>query len=233
MTDEDWTTVDAYDELAESYRTAVEADAYNAHIEFPATTDLIPEVDGERVLDAGCGSGRYTEWLLDRGAEVVGVDASDAMLTEAAERVGDRATLRQVDLETPLAFAEDDAFDGVVSSLVLTYVADWRDPLAEFSRILRDGGFLVVSTAHPIDEFPLDDDESYFETEARTADWTVDVPYYRRPLAEMLNPLLDAGFRLDTVVEPQPTDAFAEQRPDIYEKESRQPVFLCLRAVKA
>jgi hypothetical protein len=59
----------------------------------------------------------------------------------------------------------------------------------------------------------------------------VEIPYYRRPLADMLEPLLAAGLRLDGIVEPEPTDRFRELRPEAYEKESRQPVFLCLRAV--
>jgi len=229
---DDWTTEDAYDELAESYREDAEEDAYNAHLEFPCTTELIPDVDGLRVLDVGCGGGRYTEWLLDHGAEVVGVDASEGMLTEARERVGDRATLHRGNIDSSLDFARDDAFDGVVCSLVLDYVEDWRAPLREFARVLDDGGFLVLSARHPFDEFPIADDENYFTVERRIADWAVEVPYYRRPLTEMLTPLLETGFRLDAVREPEPTAAFARQRPDAYEKESRQPVFLCLRAVR-
>jgi hypothetical protein len=48
----------------------------------------------------------------------------------------------------------------------------------------------------------------------------------------MLEPLLAAGLRLDGIVEPEPTERFRERRPEAYEKESRQPVFLCLRAVQ-
>lgn len=153
------------------------------------------------------------------------------MLERAADRVGDRAALHHGDLAEPLSFAADDAFDGVVSALALTYVEDWAPTFAAFERVLAPGGFLVFSVRHPIDEFDAAADVNYFETERRTADWDVDVPYYRRPLSAMFDPLLDAGFRVDAVHEPQPTDAFAEQRPERYEMESREPVFLCLRAV--
>lgn len=47
----------------------------------------------------------------------------------------------------------------------------------------------------------------------------------------MLNPLAEAGFRLDRIAEPRSTEAFREQRPDAYEQESKTPVFLCVRAV--
>lgn len=227
---EEPTAAAAYDELAATYVREIESNPYNAEFEFPATTALVPDVGGKRVLDAGCGAGRYAEWLVDEGAEVVGVDASEAMLERAAERVGERAELREANLAEPLGFAADGAFDGVVSSLALDYVADLRPTFAEFARVLAPGGFLVFSVRHPFDE--LDDEADYFEVERRVADWAVEVPYYRRPLSEILGPLLDAGFRVDELVEPTPTEAFRERWPERYETESKRPVFLCVRAVK-
>jgi SAM-dependent methyltransferase len=232
MTDEEPIAEAAYDELADSYAAEVETNPYNAYLDFPGTTTLVPDVEGKRVLDAGCGTGQYTGWLLDQGAAVVGVDASEEMLAHAAERVGDRAELHRANLAEPLDFAADGEFDGVVSALVLGYVADWRATFAEFKRVLQPGGFVVFSVKHPLDEFPLDDDESYFETERRTKEWDVDVPYYRRPLSEMIDPLLENGFRLDALSEPQPTEAFREAWPERYETESKRPVFLCVRAVR-
>lgn len=223
---------DAYDELAATYAEDVETNGYNAHIEFPGTTALVPDVEGARVLDAGCGTGRYTEWLLERGADVVGVDASEAMLDHARERVGDRAELHRADLGGSLDFARDVEFDGVVSALALGYVEDWRRPFSGFARILKPGGFLVVSDIHPFDEYPLEADENYFEVESRTKEWAVEVPYYRRPLSEIFDPLFENGFRIEAIAEPQPTDAFERQRPERYERESKRPVFLCLRALK-
>jgi SAM-dependent methyltransferase len=224
----------AYDELADQYAVDVRENAYNAHLEFPATSGLVPDVDDARVLDAGCGTGAYTEWLVDQGAEVVGVDVSDAMLDHARDAVDDdAATFHQADLADPLDVADDDAFDGIVCALALSYVRDWESVFAEFHRILRPGGFLVFSTGHPLDQFGPDapDAENYFDVERLAKEWDVDVPYYRRPFGEMMNPLLDNGFRLDRVVEPQPTEAFRDARPDRYEKESTHPVFICVRAI--
>lgn len=219
---------DAYDAIADEYAEDVPTNAYNANLEFPGTTGLIPEVDGRRILDAGCGTGIYTEWLLDRGADVVGVDVSEAMLDQAREAVGDRAEFRRATLGDPLPFA-DDEFDGVVSALVLDYVEDWGRAFDEFARVLASGGFVVFSVVHPLDT--LDETENYFETERYVKEWSVDVPCYRRPLGAMFDPVIEAGFRIDEVCEPQPTEAFAEKRPERYEKESRNPVFLCVRAV--
>jgi len=223
----------AYDAVAATYDAEVEDDPYNADLEMPGTTSLVPDVEGLRVLDAGCGSGIYTEWLLEAGAaEVVGVDVSAAMLERARERVGAGATFHRADLGKPLDCLDDAAFDGVVSALALDYVADWDATFGEFARVLRPGGFVVFSVGHPLEQFVDTAAENYFERERLVKDWDVEVPYYRRPLADMLEPLLANGLRLDGVVEPEPTEGFRETLPERYGKESRQPVFLCLRAVK-
>ncbi|WP_123538618.1 class I SAM-dependent methyltransferase [Halosimplex salinum] len=228
---------DAYDRLAETYETQ-EADPYCADFEFPATTDLIPDVAGKRVLDAGCGHGRYAEWLLERGADVVAVDENAEMLDRARRRLGDRAALHRGDITEPLEFADDGEFDGVVCGLSLHYVEDWREAFAEFARVLRPGGFLVFSAQHPVDEYVAFDAEDYFAVERETMTWSadgedIDVPFYRRPFSEVVNPLLETGFRLDELVEPKPRESFAEQKPESYEKRVTYPTFLCVRASKS
>ncbi|MCB0201904.1 MAG: class I SAM-dependent methyltransferase, partial [Anaerolineae bacterium] len=60
----------------------------------------------------------------------------------------------------------------------------------------------------------------------------VTMPSYRRPLAAVFNPLVDAGFILDRVLEPRPVEAFRASEPETYERLMRQPGFLCVRAVK-
>jgi SAM-dependent methyltransferase len=222
----------AYDDLAPDYADELEASPYHEHLAVPGTTALIPAVEGLRVLDAGCGRGQYAAWLADRGAEVVGVDASEEMLAEAHGRLvtGDGAsvTLQRADLAAPLPF-DDDTFDGIVSGLVLSYVEDWDGLFGEFARVLRPGGFVVFSVGHPADEFPLAADESYFQTRRKVKEWAVDVPYYARPLSAMVTPVLEAGFCLEALSEPEPTEGFREQWPERYEKESRYPVFVAFR----
>lgn len=224
----------AYDEMADTYEEDVKTNAYNAELEFPATSSLVPNVDGKRILDAGCGTGFYTKWLVEQGADVLGIDVSDEMLSHAVDQVSGSAEFTQADLGEPLDFAAAEWFDGIVSALALSYVKDWDQVFSEFNRILTSGGFLVFSTGHPLDHFPPENKggQNYFEIEKLHQEWEVDVPYYRRPFSKILDPVLSNGFRLDTIVEPQPTEKFKELRPERYEKESRYPVFLCVQATK-
>ena len=117
---------DAYEQLADGFAAKVDTKPHNAYYERPATLSLLPDVAGKRVLDAGCGPGAYAEWLLDRGATVVGFDASPSMVAHAQRRTGGRGDFRVHDVTHPLDFVRDASVDLVVCPLVLEYVADWR-----------------------------------------------------------------------------------------------------------
>jgi hypothetical protein len=96
---------------------------------------------------------------------------------------------------------------------------------------------LIFSVSHPFADFLLYRSENYFQTEMVEWEWTgfdipVRVPAYRRPLSAVLNPLLEAGFVLERILEPTPTEQFKQEDPKGYEQLSRQPGFLCTRAAK-
>jgi SAM-dependent methyltransferase len=238
MSSEESPTVEeAYEELSETYDVQ-EASPYCADLEFPAMKELLPDVAGARVLDAGCGQGRYAAWLVEQGADVVAVDENAEMLEQARRRVGERAEIHRGDITEPFEFVDDESIDGIVCGLSLHYVEDWRDAFEVFARALRPGGWLVFSAQNPVDEYVAFDAENYFAVEEQTMTWPagddeVEVPFYRRPFAEAINPLLETGFRLEELVEPTPTPGFEEKKPDSYEKRCTYPTFMCVRATKS
>ncbi len=109
--------------------------------------DVLVAVDGaERVVDAGCGSGRLTVALAARGAAVTGFDKSASALADArarAEAAGVRVTLVEADLNGALPFA-DGAFDAVTSRLALMVADDPAATLRELARTLAPGGRIVT-----------------------------------------------------------------------------------------
>lgn len=231
--------LDAYEELAELFAALVDTKPHNAFYDRPATLSLLPAVEGRRVLDAGCGPGAYAEWLVLHGAEVVAFDASEKMVRFARERLAGRARVLHADFSRPLDFLEDASFDIVLSALALDYVKDWRRVFAEFHRVLRAPGHLVFSIEHPFDSYRRHKEaESYLKTELVRYDWRgfggvpVSVPAYRRPFSEVVNPLIETGFRVERLLEPLPTEEFKKAEPVEYEKLCREPAFLCVRAAK-
>jgi SAM-dependent methyltransferase len=229
---------EAYDELAEAYAALVDTKPHNAYYERPATLSLLPDVKGMLVLDAGCGPGVYSEWLVAHGADVVAIDANETMVGLAKWRLGDTAAVLQADLEAPMDFLVDASVNLIVSALVLDYVEDWGYTFKEFYRVLCPGGTLVFSIGHPFQEFDTRRQTcNYFQVERVEYGWRgfgkpVSMPSYRRPLCEVINPLVQAGFLLEQILEPLPTAEFAEKDPEGYEELIHSPGFICIRAIK-
>ena len=113
---------------------------------------------GRRVLDVGCGTGRLTAALHERGARVTGVDRSEAMLAQARARCGRSILLKRASAEA-LPF-KDSWFERAVLRLVV-HLVDRPLALPELARVLALGGRAVVATFRPehIERFWLN---SYF-----------------------------------------------------------------------
>jgi ubiquinone/menaquinone biosynthesis C-methylase UbiE len=100
-----------------------------------------------RALDAACGTGRHSRYLVDHGHAVVGLDQTPEMLSRAREQVPE-ATFAEGDL-LALPF-ENASFDLIVCALALEHVDDLGGAAREFARVLRPRGRLVVSESHPV-----------------------------------------------------------------------------------
>lgn len=110
--------------------------------------DRLPLVGDERILDAGCGSGRVTEGLLERLGDrgrVIALDGSPAMVNAARERLarfGDRVEYVVADLGRPLPI--EGQVDAVLSTATFHWVPDHDALFANLAAVLRTGGWLVA-----------------------------------------------------------------------------------------
>jgi ubiquinone/menaquinone biosynthesis C-methylase UbiE len=197
-----------YDGFAAAYSASNDTNLFNAYYARPEMVRLAGDVEGLQVLDAGCGSGPLMEALRSGGAVVSGFDLSPAMVELARRRLGADADVRVADLAAPLPYP-DGGFDVVVASLSLHYVEDWAAALGELRRVLKPGGRLVVSVIHPTVYAIVYPDADYFALTRYSEDYdfgegTVWMTYWHRPLQDVMNAFIDAGFAIRRVTEPPP-----------------------------
>ena len=114
-------------------------------IEKEVIYEFLKPQPGMKILDIGCGTGNLSLELAKLGAEVTGVDISEAMLVKAREK----AKKENLDIEFYCADVhnlpfDDETFDAVVSLSALEFVPDLSEALKEAYRVLKPGGRLVI-----------------------------------------------------------------------------------------
>ena len=123
---------------------------FNDCIETPILLAMIPEVNGKRVLDIGCGMGQHAKQYSDMGAEsVLGIDISEKMLEYAKEHFhAKNITYRQMALEDICQI--DEQFDLITSSLAFDYAEDLDKLMKNIYGLLKYGAHFVFSMSHPM-----------------------------------------------------------------------------------
>jgi 2-polyprenyl-3-methyl-5-hydroxy-6-metoxy-1,4-benzoquinol methylase len=214
---------DSYSENAEFWVKIIrdDLDPYRTALTDAAVLDAIGNCAGLRVLDAGCGEGYFSRKLAARGAEVSGVDITEALILPARKAAADaglKIDHRVADLATiPYGDAE---FDVVVCNHIVTDIAELTGPFAEISRALKSGGRLVILMLHPCFYSAHAEREElrsyahpaeYFSTRSVDQEFVVSgivspakVKIWLRPLEYYMSLILANGFVLVGLSEPHP-----------------------------
>jgi ubiquinone/menaquinone biosynthesis C-methylase UbiE len=110
--------------------------------EEPVVREILDRLPAGVALDAACGTGRHSVHLAELGHKVIGLDATSEMLEIAHAKVS-TGDFREADLRNlPLA---DDSVDIVVCGIAVSHIPELGPVFAEFARVLRPGGHLVLS----------------------------------------------------------------------------------------
>jgi SAM-dependent methyltransferase len=193
---------DGYDRWAESYdRTPNPLVALDRRY----TGKLLRPGSGERILDAGCGTGVHLGLMMRSGSSPVGLDLSRGMLSVTRTKYPS-VPLAQADLNGPLPVRRR-AFDAVLCALVGEHLSNVRLLFREIRDSLVRGGRFVFSVFHP--EMAAAGIEANFERDG--------VEYrlgaLRHTVADYLNLIDRAGFRRIEVHEFRGDDVLAQQVP--------------------
>jgi len=209
---------------------------------------LLGDVAGLRAIVIGCGGGQDCIVLAKQGARVIGIDLADKQIEygrRLAEREGVDVTLQQGDAEQLLGI-EDESQDLAVSLHALNYVEHVDRAFAEAFRVLRGGSAFVFSVQHPFFEAteggaPYGVLHPYW---GREQDWQWDFPdkgvsarlrSWYRTVGEWCTLLLEAGFRIERLLEPPPVEGGGASPWDggyAIEKMRLIPATLIVKAVK-
>lgn len=213
--------------------------------EWKTLEKMLPDFRDKRVLDLGCGFGWHCQYAIEHGAKAVtGVDISEKMLSQAKEKTDDKIDYIQTPIED-ISFDED-SYDVVISSLAFHYIKSFEQIVERVSECLVKGGYFVFSVEHPIftaygsqdwyyDEvgnilhFPVDN--YFFEGERNASFLGESVTKYHKTITTYISGLLNAGFEITGVTEPQPTDEMLETIEGMKD-ELRRPMMLIISARK-
>ncbi|KHT62216.1 SAM-dependent methyltransferase [Photobacterium gaetbulicola] len=232
-----------YSTFASEYDEVIQDNIYNAHLERPTLQAMLPDLNDLDVLDLGCGSGVYAQYLLGQGAKhVTCIDYSKEMIQLVARKAQkadftDKITAYSQDLSKGLPKEKDASADLVISSLMVHYIEDLNPLFSEVQRVLRAGGLFVFSTHHPFADFECTQSGNYFERELVQEEWNtvgkpVQVSFYRRSLTEITNALTQKGLVITQLTEGEVSEKVKEMDAGRYEYLSKNPNFIFIKCHK-
>jgi SAM-dependent methyltransferase len=232
-------------------------DVYRDLVNTPAFMEMLPDVEGQRGLDLGCGEGHNTRLVAQRGADVTALDVSRPFVSAAVDHErSDPLEIRYVlgDARSlPFASAR---LDFVTAFMSLMDLANPEGVLVEIARVLRPRGFLQFSIGHPFTTTPIrrwvesDAGErealaigDYFYEGPLEETWIFGaapeelrqqrrpfrIVYARRTLAGWLNAVISAGFAIEAVAEPRAAEQTVVRHPEVADTRIA-PYFLLVRA---
>ncbi|MEN6542484.1 class I SAM-dependent methyltransferase [Parvibaculum sp.] len=219
-----------YNEIAEQFSANVDRMPGNRLYERPATIALLPPLKDIDVLDAGCGSGFYTDYAIKAGARVVAFDPSQGMIDQALARLGDaRCELhccQSSELRTAIG---DRKFDLILSNLVMHYVRDLAPEFRYLAAALKPDGKIIVSMKHPIIHTAHVMKFGYRWVGLVSLNWPWaggPVNHVQRPLGEITSAIYDAGLSIERMVEAEPLPEMERVDPSGYFFAKRFPFFI-------
>ena len=166
-------------------------------VEEPALLAVLDHIEPGVAADVGCGTGRVLAMLEERGHTVTGIDQSPEMLTLAALRVPTAALVSATLAGSGSVTLEPGSMDLVTCTLTLAHLPNLDEPVAELARLLRRGGRLVLSDAHPL--AVLFDLQAIFSHEDGCSSWVRNHVHLH---GDYLRAFESAGLRVRACIEP-------------------------------
>ena len=158
----------AYNIWADQYDTNVNR---TRDLDKKCTIETLNNLVFKNVLELGCGTGKNTEWLLNKAERIIGLDFSQEMLNKAEEKITDkRVTFKKSDLTKDWKI-ENNFADLITSSLTLEHIKNLDHIFSQANQKLNKNGLFFISELHPFKQYS--GSKAQYETESGTKELEV------------------------------------------------------------
>lgn len=222
----------------------------NEVIEMPAIYAELPNLDGKRVLDLGCGYGNNCIKSVEKGASyVLGIDISKKMI-DLANKTNNHENIKYECLKMEDISTINEKFDVVISSLAFHYVEDFNKLTKDIYNVLNDGGILIFSQEHPLSTGTILNETCNGKTKInlggkeykllsdynicgpRKNDWLgTNYTKYHRNISTIINTLIGNKFQICKIIEPIATEENLKKNLK-YKNQLNMPYFMIIVAKK-
>lgn len=236
---------ETWDSIAEWYTSLVRDGSAMHEFSRDILLSLLPQqLAGLHVLDLGCGEGIVARALASRGATVVGIDPSEALITQArtAERPHPTGAAYRQDDGQRLDTINNESMDWVTAALSLNNIADLDAAIAAVKRVLKPTGKLAFTVPHPCFDAPgatsITMDGAVRRVVGdylREGFWRSTHPQsvrragnYHRTVSSYITALIDHGLLIEVLAEPAPNERVIATNPH----RAALPPFLLIRVAR-
>jgi ubiquinone/menaquinone biosynthesis C-methylase UbiE len=177
----------AYNSWASQYDTN---ENKTRDLEAKALREILSQITFTKVLEIGCGTGKNTEWLLQKAEHITAIDLSEEMLSKAKEKnQSDKVEFIKADINSDWDFTEK-IFDLISFSLVLEHIENLDHIFKEVYKKLDQSGYVFIGELHPFKQYT--GSKARFETE----DGLQIVQCYNHHISDFIQSAKKYGLRL-------------------------------------
>lgn len=210
-------------------------DMYRNHLNTPAFFAILPDVNGLKGIDIGCGEGYNTRLMVKYGAQMTAIDISEVFIKHAIEEEKENP----LNIKYSIADAsglpfENESFDLATAFMSLMDIPEPEKALKEIYRVLKPGGFLQFSICHPCfltphrknlrnsdgKTYAIEIGDYFTNLNWYIEEWTFGaapaemrkdfpkfrIPVFVRTLSQWINILISIGFTIEYMNEPVPSE---------------------------
>ena len=183
---------EAYDSWSATYDSVINK---TRDLEAQAFRSLLSKISFSNVIELGCGTGKNTEWLVEKANHVVAVDFSEKMLKAAKQKINkNNIEFVTADITKPWSFANQKA-DLVTCSLILEHIENVDFIFQQANLHLSNNGFFYVGELHPFKQY--EGSKARFETDSGF----ITLVCFIHHISEYMNAAANNGFTCPSLAE--------------------------------